>query len=211
MQPKPTANSRHRLFFNFKRNTNRDAAKTIVEEPYDLHTFAREFKSALDRYRVSFCLKWRNKVSISPPTNPMFRWRQSIAVPLYAISPIEAAMHSSGLISNALCDQDKFIDWVLDHRQLVDSRFGLVQSVHIYRGHVNGKERKSHWAIEESIIIGLENDRGIPNWIRVKVLHGSGDRTSCVRLFCFRFCAHADMRDSREIYSGPRNVSSPSK
>ena len=118
----------------------------------------------------------------------MFCWRQNTALPLYAVSPIEATMLSfGGFMSNSLCDLDKFIDWMLEYRQFVDSQFGFVQSVHVYREYVDGNEIKPHWAVEESIIIGVENIRGIQNWVRVKVMQVSPDRTSCVRMFCFRF------------------------
>ena len=129
----------------------------------------------------------------------MLCWSQTAALPLYAISPIEAVILSFGLISisNSYWDLDKFIDWILDHQRLVDSRFGFVQSVHIYREYVGGEENNTPWLTEESIVMGLENNRGIQNWVRVRIMEGSRERTSCVCVFCFRFRSHADVTDSR--------------
>ena len=182
--PNATA-SRGGRFFNFKRNTD-IARTTSVGEPYDVHIFTRDSKSALGRFRVSFHLMLRHMSSVFSPGNTMFCWRQTVALPLYAISPIEAVMHSFGLISNSTCPLDKFIDWMLDHRQLVDYRFGFVQSVHIYRGYTGPRDNnKTEREVKESIIIGLRNNRGIKNWVRVTILHSTVISASCVRTLVF--------------------------
>ena len=123
-------------------------------------------------------------------------WRQTIALALYVISPIEAVMLSFGLVSNSVCRLDKFLDWMLDHQQLADYRFGFVQSVHTYRRYTKGHDgKKTSRSIESSIMIGLMNHRGIENWVQVASVQGTLDDTSCVCTFCLWFCTHIDVRD----------------
>lgn len=82
---------------------------------------------------------------------------------------------------------DKFIDWIIHSRQLVDERFGLVQSVHTYRDYADEKDTETWRAVEESIIVGLRNNRGIQNWVRMRVSLGLVDTNSCVCTFLFGF------------------------
>jgi len=137
--------------FRAEGHSREHAERSAARESYDVRAFTRDFKSALDQYQMN-------------------------AFPFYPMSPMESTMRlSHPFVLDSSFHFDKFIDWIIHSRQLVDERFGLVQSVHTYRDYADEKDTETWRAVEESIIVGLKNDRGIQNWVRMRVSHGLMD------------------------------------
>ncbi|KAF9512803.1 hypothetical protein BS47DRAFT_1393957 [Hydnum rufescens UP504] len=81
--------------------------------------FARDFSLFLDRFRL-------------------------IALPMYTISTMEAAMRPLGIVSNSSCGLLSFINWIRTARD-IDYRFGLIQTVRIcYRKYKVVKPQHRH-------------------------------------------------------------------
>ncbi|KAF9508209.1 hypothetical protein BS47DRAFT_244429 [Hydnum rufescens UP504] len=73
----------------------------------DIRAFTLDFKLALDQFR-------RN------------------ALPLYPISPIEAALLPLGIISNSSCALSPFIKWILKYERMMEYQIGAVRTLQHY-------------------------------------------------------------------------------
>ncbi|KAF9508221.1 hypothetical protein BS47DRAFT_245269 [Hydnum rufescens UP504] len=108
----------------------------------DIRAFAQDFKLALDQFRVN-------------------------ALVLYTISPIEAALHPLGIISNSSCTLSPFIEWILKSERTAEYRIGAVRTVKLYYrwGLRHPQKRWDH----RFLVVGLENRRQIQNWLKIEL------------------------------------------
>jgi len=106
----------------------------------DIRAFTLNLKFALDQFR-------RN------------------ALPLYPISPIEAALLPLGVISNSSCALSLFILWILKSERIMEYRIGNVRTVHLYNTWTLGPQS---WDISfRFMAVGLENRRHIENSLKI--------------------------------------------
>ncbi|KAF9509193.1 hypothetical protein BS47DRAFT_1349394 [Hydnum rufescens UP504] len=106
----------------------------------DIRAFTQDFKSALDQFRVN-------------------------ALPLYPVSPIEAALVPLGIISNSSCGLSLFTEWILKSERVMEHRIGAVHTVQLYyRRNVDRT-----WWNKRFILVGLENRRRIENWLKIEL------------------------------------------
>ncbi|KAF9503420.1 hypothetical protein BS47DRAFT_1356236 [Hydnum rufescens UP504] len=137
---------------------------------------------------------------------------------------MEAAVRPLGIVSNSSCTLLLFLDWVLQSRQVMDHRFGLIRTVRLcHRGYrVSRSRRRVHDSNPSAkpqsreyglLHVGLLNGRGIENWLEIEITATSGTWISSVsRLFQFGIntdCKHwiESTRDSN-IFSNERGSSS---
>ncbi|KAF9504756.1 hypothetical protein BS47DRAFT_1354781 [Hydnum rufescens UP504] len=106
----------------------------------DIRAFTQDFKLALDQFRVN-------------------------ALPLYPVSPIEAALVPLGIISNSSCALLPFIEWILKSERVMEHRIGAVHTVQLYYRHDVDRTR---WD-KRFILVGLENRRRIENWLKIEL------------------------------------------
>jgi hypothetical protein len=83
---------------------------------------------------------------------------QANALPLYPITPIEAALLPLGMISNSSCALLPFIDWILKSESVMEDRIGVVRTIHVYhRERLGVSQERWDYCF---ILIGL--DRELP-------------------------------------------------
>ncbi|KAF9508219.1 hypothetical protein BS47DRAFT_244981 [Hydnum rufescens UP504] len=111
--------------------------KRDVSAPH-IRAFTLALKLALDRFRGN-------------------------ALPLYPISPIEAALLPLGMISNSSCDLFWFLEWILKSERVMEYRIGAVHTVQH-----NSQRGRYGVGVFSVILVGLENRRGIQNWLKIQ-------------------------------------------
>ncbi|KAF9513078.1 hypothetical protein BS47DRAFT_1344594, partial [Hydnum rufescens UP504] len=108
--------------------------------PPDIRAFTLDFKLALDQFR-------RN------------------ALPLYPISPIEAALLPLGVISKSSCALSPFIQWILKSESIMEYRIGNVRTVRwYYRWSPRPRTSSGNYRF---MVVGLENRCHIENWLKI--------------------------------------------
>jgi len=105
----------------------------------DIRVFAQDLKLALDQFRGN-------------------------ALPLYPISPIEAALLPLGVISKSSCDLFFFLEWILKSKRVMEYRIGVVRTVQLNFQLVG-------WGASGFffLLVGLENRRHIQNWLKIEL------------------------------------------
>ncbi|KAF9503726.1 hypothetical protein BS47DRAFT_776184 [Hydnum rufescens UP504] len=88
---------------------------------------------------------------------------QANALPLYPVSPIEAALLPLGVISNSSCALSSFIEWILKSEKAMEHRIGAVHTVQLYR---RPRIPDGRWNLR-FMLVGLENGRQIENWLKI--------------------------------------------
>ena len=86
---------------------------------------------------------------------------QDAALPLYLISPIEAALHPLGIISHSSCGLKPFVDGILNFERVMEYRIGVVRTIEQY------------WTPGLSrffVIFQFVNGRGFENWVQLELL-----------------------------------------
>ena len=86
---------------------------------------------------------------------------QETALPMYAISTIEVALHPLGIVSHSFCDFEPFLDAILNFERVMEFRIGVVRAIELY-------SNKSHTGL--LLLIGFLNGRGFENWVRLDLL-----------------------------------------
>ncbi|KAF9504759.1 hypothetical protein BS47DRAFT_1354789 [Hydnum rufescens UP504] len=110
--------------------------------PLDIRVFTQDFKFALDQFRAN-------------------------ALPLYTVSPIEAALLPLGFISNSSCALSVFIEWILKSERVIEDRIGSVRTVELYLKKRRSTPREG-WS-QRFILVGFENKRRIENWLKIQL------------------------------------------
>ena len=87
---------------------------------------------------------------------------QETALPLYRISPIEAALHPLGIISHSSCGLDPFVDGILNFERVMEYRIGVVRTIVGYSNHVPPPRL--------FLFFRFINGRGFENWVRLELL-----------------------------------------
>ncbi|KAF9515334.1 hypothetical protein BS47DRAFT_1342049, partial [Hydnum rufescens UP504] len=93
---------------------------------------------------------------------------------------MEAAVRPLGIVSNSSCALLPFLDWVLQSRQVMDHRFGLIRTVRVcwrgysvsrsrHRVHDSNPSAKPELRIYDLVHVGLLNGRGIENWLEIEI------------------------------------------
>jgi hypothetical protein len=90
---------------------------------------------------------------------------QRHGLPLYPISPIEAALLPLGVLSNSSCALLPFIQWIVKSERIMEYRIGNVRTLHLYRRRNLGRDS---WK-QRFMVIGLENRRHIENWLKIEL------------------------------------------
>jgi hypothetical protein len=90
---------------------------------------------------------------------------QRNALPLYPISPIEAALLPLGVISNSSCAISPFIQWILKSERIMVYQISNVRTLHIY---YRGTLVPPSWKLR-FVVVGLENRRHIENWLKIEL------------------------------------------
>ncbi|KAF9503727.1 hypothetical protein BS47DRAFT_776173 [Hydnum rufescens UP504] len=106
----------------------------------DIRVFTQDVRSALDQFRKN-------------------------ALPLYTVSPIEAALLPLGLISNSSCALSPFIDWILKYERAMEYRIGAVRTIQCC--HRLERALQRGWN-PTFILVRLENGRQIENWLKIE-------------------------------------------
>ena len=86
---------------------------------------------------------------------------QDIALPMYAVSTIEAALHPLGIVSHSSCDFERFLDAILNFERVMEYRIGIVRAIEVYT-------RMPPPGV--FFLIQFVNGRGIVSWLRLDVL-----------------------------------------
>jgi hypothetical protein len=89
---------------------------------------------------------------------------QANALPLYTISPIEAALVPLGLISNSSCAFLPFIDWILKSERAMEYRIGAVRTMQYCILERARQKRRT----PTFLLVKLENGRQIENWLKIE-------------------------------------------
>ncbi|KAF9506166.1 hypothetical protein BS47DRAFT_1353057 [Hydnum rufescens UP504] len=89
---------------------------------------------------------------------------QANALPLYPVSPIEAALLPLGVISNSSCALSSFIEWILKSESN-EHRIGAVHTVQLYS---RPRIPDGRWN-QRFMLVGLENGRQIENWLKIEL------------------------------------------
>ncbi|KAF9513181.1 hypothetical protein BS47DRAFT_1344572 [Hydnum rufescens UP504] len=127
----------------------------------DIRTFTQDFKSALDQFPACCCTLGIHEYLLTVCTVN----NQVNALPLYPVSPIEAALVPLGIISNSSCTLSPFIEWILASERVMEHRIGAVHTVQLYYRRGAGRTR---WD-KRFILVGLENRRRIENWLKIEL------------------------------------------
>ena len=128
--------------------------------------FTQDFKFALDGYRVSSFMLFKllefdgircllYSITVLIPHDIIY---QETAMPLYAVSLIEAALHPLGIISQSSCGLMQFLDAIFDFERFMEYRIGVVRTI---EAEVSGKQ--------SFFFFQLMNERGVENWVRLGI------------------------------------------
>ena len=88
---------------------------------------------------------------------------QETALPLYPISPIEAALHPLGIISHSSCGLEPFVDGILNFERVMEYRIGVVRTIVGYSNNRKAPPRLF-------LFFRFVNGRGFENWVRLELL-----------------------------------------
>ena len=85
---------------------------------------------------------------------------QETALPMYAVSTIEAALHPLGIVSHSSCDFEPFLDAILNFERVMEYRIGIVRAIEVC------SRIRSPGVF---LLVQFLNGRGFVNWVRLDV------------------------------------------
>ena len=158
IQP-PDKSPPHRPFFGEQKRPNRPEGNV-----HGIDEFARDFGSALDRFRVSsFVFIYWNLILVLKYTMliPCDANPQETALPMYEVTPIEVALHPLGIISHSSCGLESFLYGILDYQRVMEYRIGVVRAIEHYY-----KRRDTS---QDYLLVQFVNERGVENWLQLEM------------------------------------------
>jgi len=121
-----------RSFFIKQKRPDRPEGNT-----HGMVAFTQNFGLALDRYR-------------------------DIALPMYAVSPIEVVLFPLGIISHSSCGLVPFLNGILDFEQVMEYRVGVVRTIEF-------SSKYGRVPIGRYLLVQCVNGRGVENWVRLEL------------------------------------------
>ena len=156
-QPQDGGPQRRSFFFKQKRPSRPE------DNTYGMRAFTQGFRTALDRYRVSsFPVHLSEFGAFGDCTMPIPYGviYQETALPMYAVSTIEAALHPLGIVSHSSCNFESFLDAILNFEQVMEYRIGTVRAI---------QSSASMRPFAVFFLFQFVNGRGFVNWLRLDV------------------------------------------